>query len=103
MVLLAGLQCPDPNHLTRNLLAFFVGDRNDHAVLARLAPPWVVNGTLNAQRRNRFWLRLCTAGIKAQVMLATWAYVRTLQHGCLAVRTYPGRAEGSARTSDIHC
>lgn len=103
MVLLAGLQGSDPYHLTRNLLAFLVGDRNDHAVLAGFAAPWMVNGTLNAHRRNGFRLRLGGAGIEAQVMLATGADVRTLQHGCLAVRTYPGRAEGGARASDIHC
>jgi hypothetical protein len=103
MVLLAGLQRPNPDHLTRNLLAFFVSDRNDHAVLARLAAPWMVNGTLNTHRRNRFRLRLGIAGIEAQVMLAARADVRTLQHRCLAVWTYPGRAKRSARASDIHC
>lgn len=103
MVFLSGLQCADAHDLTGNLLAFLVGDRNDHAVLAGFAAPWVVNGTLNAHRRNGFRLRLGTAGIEAQVMLATRADVRTLQHGCLAVRTYPGRAEGGARASDIHC
>jgi len=98
---LAGLQRADADHLTCNLLALLVGDRNHHAVFALLAAPGVMNGSLDTHRRNRLRLRLRVDGIEAQVMLAAWADIRALQNHSFAVRTDPGRAEG-ALASDGH-
>jgi hypothetical protein len=102
LVPLTGLQRPDTDHLTRDLLALLVGDRNDNAVLALLAAPGMMNGPLDAHGRNRLSLRLRIDGVEAQVMLAPRADVRALQDRCLAVRTYPCAAE-SALASDGHC
>jgi hypothetical protein len=101
LVPLAGLQRADTDHLTRDLLALLVGDRNDHAILALLAAPGMMNGPLDAHRRNRLSLRLRVDGVESQVMLAPRADVRALQDRRLAVRTYPRPAEG-ALASDSH-
>jgi len=102
LVPLAGLQRADTDHLARNLLALLVGDRDHHTVLALLAAPGMMNGSLDAHRRDGLSLRLGIHGVEAQVMVAAGAYIRALQDRCLAVRTYPGRAEG-ALASDGHC
>jgi hypothetical protein len=99
---LAGLQRADADHLTCDLLALLIGDRNHHAIFALLAAPGMMNGSLDAHRRNRLSLRLRVDGVEAQVMLAARADIRTLQNHSLAVRTDPGRAEG-ALASDGHC
>src|ERR1700731_1962259 len=99
---LAWLQGADTDHLARDLLTALVGDRDHHAVLALLAARGMMNGPLDAHRRNRLNLRLGIGGVEAQVMLAPRAYVRTLQDRCLAMRTYPGRTQG-ALASDGHC
>ena len=50
-----------------------------------------------AETRLSLRLRGCT-GIEAQMMLAARTYVRALQDRGLAVRTYPGRAQGALAT-----
>src|SRR5258708_3211100 len=101
LVPFTGLQRADADHLTRDLLALLVGDRNDHAILALLVAPGVMYGPLDAHRRNRLSLRLGIDGVEAQVMVAARANVRALQNRFLAVRTYPGPAEGTL-ASDCH-
>jgi len=98
---LTGLQCTDTDHLTRDLLALLVGDCNDDAIFALLVAAGVMNGPLDAHRGDRLGLRLRIDGVEAQVMLAARADVRTLQHSCLAMRTYPGPAQGTL-ASDGH-
>src|ERR1700674_425891 len=100
---LAGLQGADTDYLTRDLFTPLVGDRDHHAILALLAARRMMNGPLDAHRRKRLnlWLRI-GGGVEAQVMLAPRAYIRALQDRCLAMRTYPGRAQG-ALASDGHC
>jgi len=99
---LAWLQGADTDHLTRDLFTPLVGDRDHHAILALLAARRMMNGPLDAHRRKRLNFRLRIGGVEAQVMLAPRAYIRALQDRRLAMRTYPGRAQG-ALASDGHC
>src|SRR5271167_4443388 len=98
---LARLQRAYADDITGDFLALLVGDRHHNAVFALLAVAGVMNRTLDSHRRKRLGLRLRIDRIETQVMLAARTNVGALQYRRLAVRTYPGCADG-AMASDAH-
>jgi hypothetical protein len=63
-VTFSGLQRTYANHLPSDLLALFIGDRDDDAILALLAPARMMNRALDAHGRRTHGLRLGIPGIE---------------------------------------
>src|SRR6185437_7974684 len=102
LVPLAGLQCPDADHLAGDFFALLVGDRDDHAIFAAFVALRMADRALDAHRRQPFRLLLRIAGVEPQMVLAAGTHIRALQDHRLAVRTYPCCTQ-AAGPSNAHC